>query len=346
MPRTRSLAWSELKIGVLTVVALMIGAALIFTLTGEKGFSWQRYTLKTRFPNVAGLAKGSPVRVAGVEVGTVTDIQFSDAQVEVTFDLRETVRARVTDQSTASLGSVSLLGESAVDITPSTVGTPVPEFGYVKSGRSKGSVADVSEQATAAIEQITTLLKDIHEGRGTVGKLITDEQLYSDLRQFTASANAITEGLQKGRGTLGKLLTDPATANALESSIKNLDTMTRRLNAGEGSLGKLLNDDSFSRSLTGTTENMRTLLDRLNKGEGTAGKLMTDTALYNRMNDVTGRFNDLMTKLNAGEGTAGQLLKDKQLYENMNGAIVELRALFKQITNDPKKYLNVKVSIF
>src|SRR4051812_44881650 len=218
MPRTRSLAWAELRVGILTIAALVIGAVLIFTLTGEKGFSWQRYTLKTRFANVAGLAKGSPVRVAGVEVGSVTDIQFVDAQVDVTFQLKETLRPRITDQSLASLGSVSLLGESAVDITPAITGTPVPEFGYVKSGRSKGSVADVSEQATAAIDEITTLLKDIHEGRGTVGKLMTDEQLYSDLRQFTASANAITDSLQKGRGTIGKLLTDPATANALESS--------------------------------------------------------------------------------------------------------------------------------
>ena len=38
MPRTRSLAWSELKVGVLTIVALTIAAALIFSLTGAKGF--------------------------------------------------------------------------------------------------------------------------------------------------------------------------------------------------------------------------------------------------------------------------------------------------------------------
>jgi phospholipid/cholesterol/gamma-HCH transport system substrate-binding protein len=346
MPRTRSLAWSELKVGLLTLAAIIIGSMLVFTLTGEKGFSWQRYTLKTRFPNVAGLAKGSPVRVAGVEVGTVTDIQFADAQVDVTFQVRDTVRQRVTDQSMASLGSVSLLGESAVDITPAVAGTPIPEYGYVKSGRSKGSVADVSEQATAAIEEISQLLKDIHDGRGTVGKLMTDEQLYADMRKFTATANEITSSLQKGRGTLGKLLTDQTTANALESSMKNIDTLTRRLNAGEGSIGRLLNDNAFADSLTGTTNSLRTVLDRLNKGEGTAGKLMTDNALYNQLNEVTRRLNDLTTKLNAGEGTIGQLLKDKQLYENMNGAVVEMRALLKQISNDPKKYLNVKVSIF
>src|SRR5262245_62766007 len=98
MPRTRSLAWSELRIGVLTVVATAIGAVLVFTLTGNRGFSWQRYTLKSRFANVAGLAKGSPVRVAGVDVGTVTAIVFADAQVDVTFQVRQDIRNRITDK--------------------------------------------------------------------------------------------------------------------------------------------------------------------------------------------------------------------------------------------------------
>src|SRR6476646_4729738 len=120
MPRTRSLAWSELKIGVLTIIAVAIAAVLIFTLTGTRGFSWQRYTLKARFGNVAGLAKRSPVRVAGVEVGSVKEVAFADTQVDVVFDLREDLRNRITDKSVAMLGSVSLLGESAVDITPAS----------------------------------------------------------------------------------------------------------------------------------------------------------------------------------------------------------------------------------
>ena len=53
-----------------------------------------------------------------------------------------------------------------------------------------------------------------------------------------------------------------------------------------------------------------------------------------------------MTKLNDGEGTAGQLLKDKQLYENMNGAVADLRALVADIRKDPRKFLNIKVSVF
>src|SRR5207248_10131934 len=128
MPRTRSLAWSELKIGVLTIVALTIAAVLIFSLTGTRGFFWERYSLKTRFSNVAGLAPGSPVRVAGVQVGSVKGVEFAGDQIDVTFDVNKSVRDKITDRSTAVLGSVSLLGESAVDITPSTRGTPIPDW--------------------------------------------------------------------------------------------------------------------------------------------------------------------------------------------------------------------------
>ena len=56
MPRTRSLAWSELRIGVLTIVAIVIAAVLIFSLTGTRGFFWQRYQLKTKFGD-AGAAQ-------------------------------------------------------------------------------------------------------------------------------------------------------------------------------------------------------------------------------------------------------------------------------------------------
>jgi phospholipid/cholesterol/gamma-HCH transport system substrate-binding protein len=346
MPRTRSLAWSELKIGVLTITALVIAGVLVISLTGAKGWFWQRYTLKTRFPNVAGLAPGSPVRVAGVQVGSVKEIEFAGEQVDVVFEVNKKVRERITDKSIAFLGSVSLLGSSAVDITLSTTGTPIEEYGYVPQGRSKGQFADIAEQATGTIDEVTGLVRDLRQGKGSAGKLITDDRLYVELHQFVATAGQMTRELQQGRGTLGKLLKDPKAANSLEASLKNIEDLTRRIDAGEGSLGKLLKDDEFAKSLNGATANLKELTDRLNRGEGTAGKLMTDATLFNRLNSVTERFDQLVTKLNAGEGTAGQLLKDKQLYENMNGAITDLRALLTQITQDPKKYLNVKVSIF
>jgi phospholipid/cholesterol/gamma-HCH transport system substrate-binding protein len=346
MPRTRSLAWSELKIGVLTIAAVAIAGALIFSLTGTKGFFWQRYSLKTRFTNVAGLATGSPVRIAGVEVGSVTAVEFVGDQVDVTFQVKEENRRLITTNSVARLGSVSLLGESAVDVSPATTGTPIPDWGYVPQGRPVAVMSDMTDAASQGINELTAMIHDVRAGRGTVGKLMTDQQLYVELNRFVTSANQLTDGLKQGRGTLGKLLNDPATANALEASLTNVETLTRQLAAGEGSIGKLLKDDTFSNSLTSATGNIDTLVAKLNSGEGTAGKLISDPALFDRLNAVTQRLDLLVTRLNEGEGTAGQLLKDKQLYENMNGAVGDLRALVADIRKDPRKFLNIKVSVF
>ena len=346
MPRTRSLAWAELKIGLIAIVSLALAAVLIFTLSGAGGFAWERYALKTVFPNIAGLNVGSQVRIAGVAVGSVTSIDFVGERVEVTFELANEMQARVTTNSTAALGSVSLLGEAAVDITPSTTGTPIPEFGYVPAGRAPGSIAEVAMQATFGLEEATKLVQEIRAGRGTVGKLFTDEALYRDIKRFVVAAEDVAQKVNQGRGTLGRLVTNDAAARSLEASLKNLEAVTTQIRTGQGSLGKLLNDDALSRSLTSATANLDAITGRLSKGEGTLGQLMTNDQLFTRLNSTTDRLDKLMASLQQSEGTAGLLLHDKQLYENMTKTTAEMQNLIKAITADPKKYLNVRVSLF
>src|SRR5262245_32601172 len=147
MPRTRSLAWSELKIGILAVTALVLASVLIFMLSGDGGFFWQRYSLKTTFGDVAGLKAGAPVRVAGVEVGAVSDVGFVGDRVEVVMEIKKEHQPHITTESRATLGSVSLLGESAVDITASSRGTPIPEWGYIQTGPRMVPIAEVGAQA-------------------------------------------------------------------------------------------------------------------------------------------------------------------------------------------------------
>jgi phospholipid/cholesterol/gamma-HCH transport system substrate-binding protein len=346
MPRTRSLAWTELKVGVLTITAVVITAVTIFFLTGDRGFPWQRYSLKTRFANVPGLKAGSPVRVAGLDVGTVTNVALTGEQVEVVFEVSQEVRERITTNSVATLGSVSLLGESAVDITASGSGTPIPEWGYVPQGRAAAQFTDLANEVGEGVENLSTLISDIRNGRGTVGKLMTDEQLYAELNRFAVSARTLTDSLRSDRGTLGRLMNDRRAAESLEAALSNIQTVTARINAGEGSIGKLLNDDAFSRSLTSATASFDAVAASVKNGEGTMGKLVTDPALFDKLNSMSGRLDELMLRLNEGEGTAGRLLKDAALYENMNKVTTEISALIAEIRKDPRKYLTVRVSIF
>lgn len=346
MPRTRSLAWTELKIGLIALVAVALTMTLIFLLGSAGGFFWQRYSLKVLFQDVSGLKAGAPVRISGVEVGSVSDLQFVGDRVEVVIEIAEDQRQRVTTASRATLGSVSLLGESAVDITAGSTGTPIPEWGYVPTGPAAATVAEVASQATEGIEAATALLHDIRAGRGTVGQLFTNEDLYRELNALVGAAQKVATQVSAGRGTLGRLTSDDALYRSMADATRDLNAITTRIRNGEGSLGKFLNDPAFANALTSTTQNIDSVTGKLNRGEGTAGKLLNETVLYDRLNGTVQRLEAITTNLNAGEGTMGQLLKDKQLYENMNSTILELRDFLAEVKKDPKKYLNVKVSIF
>ena len=346
MARTHSLAWSQLKIGILGVAALALTAMLILAVGGQGGFAWERYALKTRFPDVAGLKTGAVVRVAGVDVGKVTDIEFAGAEVEVTMEVNEAQQERITEQSRASIGSLSLLGEPIIIISPSAAGRQLDDGDFIQSEPAAGGIASMAAPIEAAVKEATALIQDIRSGQGTVGKLMTDEALYREFNALIGSAEGVIAGINRGQGTLGKLARDEAAYRELNAALANLNEMTRRIRAGEGSLGRLLNDDALATSLSQTASNFDQISSRLNSGEGTAGKLLTDEALYDRMNGITERMDKLIAAIQTGQGTAGQLVTDKQLYDNMNGAATELRSLIADIRKDPRKYLNVRVSIW
>src|SRR6185436_7192791 len=181
MPRTRSLAWSELKVGVMAVGALALTAVLVIAVGGASGFAWERYELKTTFDNVQGLKSGAIVRIAGVEVGKVTSVELSGAGVAVRLSLKKENRSRVTTESRASIGSMSLLGEPLIDVSPASTGTPLKDGDTIKSVKPPVQFNDVAASANDGIVEATALLKDIRGGRGTVGKLFTDESLFREM---------------------------------------------------------------------------------------------------------------------------------------------------------------------
>ena len=346
MPRTRSLAWSELKIGIVAVVALALAVIIIISVGGAAGFSWQRYELKTRFADVKGLKSGAVVRVAGVEVGKVTDVSLSGAEVEVLLEVKKGNEQRITTDSRASIGSLSLLGEPVIDVSPATTGTPLKHGDTIASVPAKGELADTMEEAKQSLEQLSAILTDLRAGKGTIGKLFTDDQLHKELNALLASSEGVISGIRQGRGTLGKFANDPEAYNRLNASLGDLKEMTRSIRAGEGSLGKLLKDEAFAKSLTATTSNFETLSGRLNRNDNTMGKLFTEKELYDRINGVMARLDTIAADIHNPQGSVGQLLQNKELYENINGAAKEARELIANIKKDPKKYLNVRVSIF
>ena len=346
MPRTRSLAWAQLRVGLLAIAGLVLAAMFIFMVGGQAGFAWQQYHLKTRFANVQGLKTGAVVRVAGVEVGKVDEIEFVGSEVEVVMAISDRMQKRITTDSRASIGTLSLLGAPVIDINPSGTGVPIGDWGYIRSRRPYGQLAEVAENATRGLEQATALLRDLRQGKGTIGRLFSDDELYRNVSSFVSSAEEVVATLNKAEGTMGKLIEDPEVYETLQRALGNLAEMTDRIKAGEGTVGRLVQHDALSRSLESTVDNLDDVSGKIRRGEGTMGKLANDPSLYTRIDGVSEKLDGLLLQLQKGEGTAGRLLQDKQLYENMNGAVSDLRALIADIRREPKKFLNMKMSLF
>jgi len=345
MPRTRSIAWSELKLGVVGLTALLLLALIIVAVGGQGGFWWQRYPLKMQFADARGLKPGAVARVNGKEVGRVTAVDFAGTKIDVIIELNRDVRPLVTTEAVGSLGSLSLLGESMVDIRANPGGRPLNDWEYIKTVEVT-QIGDVTASAYQGLESVGQLLADVRGGRGTLGKLVTDDALYSELNRLISSAQLVTKNLNNGRGTIGTLMQDPAAANALKTSLEQLQTMTTRINNGQGPLGRFLNDEAMSKSIGNTFSNLEQTTGRMGKPDNTFGKLLTEKELYDRLNSMAGRLDQVVAGLNEGRGTAGLLLRDQQLYENMNRTVTEIRDLVADIRKDPKKYLRVNVSIF
>ena len=165
MNRSKALTWTELRVGVVTIVSLIVLAVTIVYVGSGGGSPFAKtYELKALMSDINGLKPGAPVRVGGLEVGTVKHVDFDQkgGMVQVTMKLARRVQPRVTTKSEANLGSLGLLGEKAVDITSSTEGAPIEDnFGreaqYVRSRRFGMGPILIAALSHHIPEQHTTL---------------------------------------------------------------------------------------------------------------------------------------------------------------------------------------------
>src|SRR5215470_3608883 len=133
-----ALTWTELRVGVVAIVSLSVLAFAILYIGGGGGSPFAaKYQVRALMSDVNGLKPGAPVRLGGVEVGTVTGVDFAPAGggglVEVEMRLDRRAAGKITTESEAALGSLGLLGEKAVDISASSRGRQLQDGDFLSS---------------------------------------------------------------------------------------------------------------------------------------------------------------------------------------------------------------------
>src|SRR6188508_2444531 len=290
MADKKALTWTELRVGVVVLLSLIVLAGTILYIGSGSGSPWaKKYTIKATMKDVNGLKPGAAVRVGGVEVGTVT-------KVEVDMKLDSRVQDRITDKSQASLGAMGLLGEKAVDITAAPEGTPITDNGWVNAEKEdafKGLMADTSE-STAHLRKI---LARMDAGEGLIGKALRDEELYDRMTDVATRLQSAMGKMESDRGPLGRLMNDQEMSRNLAKSAAGLEAVISRVESGQGAIGALSKDEKLVADLKGVVGNLNAVSSKLTKGEGSLGKMMTDDTLYRRLEALTLRLDSLAARM-------------------------------------------------
>jgi len=357
MPSAKRVRWAQLKVGVMAIAAMTILAVLIFLMTGQKALFVREATIYTYMDDSAALATGAPVRLNGILIGSVARVELSGSTqpnrvVRVAMSIPVQRLSDIPVDSVAAISAENVLGTKYINIKMGVSQQKIQPGGELRSldVREFEEVVQASYNVIASLngilKRIDSLISEVQAGKGTVGKLLVDEQLYNRVVSVVNELQKASAQISSGQGTLGRLLYDEALYKELQTSLARLDAIIQDVQQGQGTVGKLLRDPSVYDEARATIAELRRTIEELNAGKGTVGKLLTDDALYRRAESLVARLEQTLERVNNGQGTIGQLMVNQQLYESLNGFSAELRGLIKDIRADPKKYLRIKLALF
>ncbi len=191
------------RLGAFFIAALTILVSGIFIIGGRQYLFSSTYRLNTQFGSVVGLDSGADVRVGGVHSGSVRSVELPSKptdKITVWMDLNQSTRNIIKQDSVATIETEGLLGNEYVAISfGSANGANVVDGGTIGSEaplemsaifKKANLILDSSQAAltnvTVATANLSSITTKIDKGQGTIGALVNDKKIYTQLDQTTA----------------------------------------------------------------------------------------------------------------------------------------------------------------
>lgn len=357
MASASKVGWAQLKVGILAAVSLFILAVLLFLLTGNKSLFSKEHIVYTYLPDSAAITEGSAVRLNGILVGKIEQVGLSGEKdprrvVKLTMAIDANRLASIPADSEAAIGAENLLGTKYINIKMGQDAKALAPGGTLRSLDTR-EFQDIVNAAyptmtslQGIVQRVERIVGLVEAGKGSIGKLLTDDGLYNRLTDTVGEGQQLISSLNKNEGTIGRLLHDETLYNEVRSSVQRLDKMMADVQAGQGTAGKLLRDPALYDETRSTILEMKKLIAAVNTGDGTAGKLIKDPKLYNDLDQLTVRLDGMLARLQKGEGTLGQLLVNQSLYESLDGSMRDMQGFMKDFRANPKKFLTIQLKLF
>jgi phospholipid/cholesterol/gamma-HCH transport system substrate-binding protein len=359
MAQRRSLAWTELRVGILVIASFALLALAIFYISGQSGFFVPKYTITAYFQNANNLRDGAEVSLEGVTIGNVAKVSISkepdpNRAVEAALRLDSRYQNIIRTDSKVTISTIGLLGDSKVDISRGTeAGMVVPDGGSIQ-GTEEGDIRKIVQGTNDFIANLQVLSEDfkkiadrVDKGEGTLGQFLTNPAVFDNANAVVKEVNTLVRDARTGPGTMGRLISDDALMNKMMDISGRMDVLVKKVESGDGTAGKFVNDPSLYNRYDDLAAKVQRITDRVDRGEGLLGKLVSkDDTLYNDLRSSVTKFNTLIDSVQNGEGSAGKFIRDPSLFNSFNETTSEIQKLIYDFRQNPKKFLTINFKLF
>lgn len=298
MKRSGKIKWGNLSVGLLVTFAMAMLLYSSFRGGGTSMFD-AKGELVIYFKNVNGLVRGAPVWLGGVEVGNVRKLEFvnldEQRRIEAVITIKRSVWQFITLDTKVKLGTIGLLGDKYVEIIPGSKALAELKSGTTVPVLDEGGLDGLMQKAPAMTSSVDSLLtnlknvsKQIAEGKGAAGRIISDTILSNNLAITLAQAAKLLTEVQANQQKI---------MDRLSTTLENAQRLTAKIDSGQGTLGKLIQNDTLYNNLSRSTVHLDSLLAKIDRGEGSAGALVNDRVLYEQVRDLVTRLNNLVADI-------------------------------------------------
>ncbi len=331
------MASRDIKVGVFVAISLIVVGVVVFLIGDERQLFSDHQELRAAFKDVNGLSRGSPVRMGGVDIGTVEELGYGanpdDATIYVQMSIVSKEAERIRTDSFAEVQGKGLLGDKMIVITVGSKDKPTLAPGDL-----------VRTQESQDFESIINNLKKVASGADKVvanlektTAALADDDFHRDIKQAVAHLNQITGSLENGDGYIGRLLNDQKEAENISGAVQDLRgsaaelnqllrsarAVVDRVNSGPGFAHEVVYGESGSQAIAqvgGAAEEVGLALKGIREGESFAHAVLYEkesAEMVDNLNRASADLQAIVEDVKAGKGTLGAFLVDPSVYEDV-----------------------------
>lgn len=346
----KTTAGTRLRVGIFVIVSLVIGASVAFAIGSQENVFSPKTTYFTIFQDVGGLQRGNTVRVAGVNVGSVTEVIIGDSgRIEVYFRVIDDATHLIRGEPGASLigegpkpsfaaiGSKGLLGDRIIEITVGSDEYPEWDPEQAIPVSVGGGIMALAERALVEVEGTAHNLRLATDP-------FSDQEFSNDLKETARNLAKASGVIANGEGTIGRLMNDVELGRDVKGAVKelraagkqvaqlskNLNKITEDVQTNDGTAHALLYGTEGAdaiRNIRDTFGQLNTILTDVREGDGAVNQLIYGELGDSFMDNLQNASDDIafLTKeAREGKGTIGALLTDPSVYEDIKRLVGDL----------------------